>query len=150
MNPFTKFFESDQFVVAVGTHDPLTARIIENTGFDAVIVGGYATAGSLLGMPDIDLVGFEAMLRRIRAVVNVTKLPVYADGDTGYGGIPNLIRTVEAYEHAGAAMIQLEDQVSPKRCGHMSGKEVVSREEMESENQSRSGYPQRYANRRPH
>ena len=116
-------------MVAVGTHDPLTARLIEQTNFDAVIVGGYATAGSLLGMPDIDLVGFEAMLRRVRAVVNITTLPIYADGDTGYGGIPNLMRTVEEYENAGAAMIQLEDQVTPKRCGHMVGKEVISRKE---------------------
>jgi 2-methylisocitrate lyase-like PEP mutase family enzyme len=129
VNPFTEYFNSNQFVVAVGTHDPLTARLIEKVGFDAVVVGGYATAGSLLGMPDIDLVGFEAMLRRVRAVANVTTLPIYADGDTGYGGIPNLIHTVREYENAGAAMIQLEDQVMPKRCGHMTGKEVVSRQE---------------------
>jgi 2-methylisocitrate lyase-like PEP mutase family enzyme len=129
VNPFSKLFNSGHFVVALGTHDPLTARLIERTGFDAVIVGGYATAGSLLGMPDIDLVGFEAMLRRVRAVANVTSLPIYADGDTGYGGIPNLLYTVQEYENAGAAMIQLEDQVMPKRCGHMAGKEVVSRQE---------------------
>jgi 2-methylisocitrate lyase-like PEP mutase family enzyme len=129
MNPFTELLNSGHFVVAVGAHDPLTARLIERTGFDAVIVGGYSTAGSLLGMPDIDLVGFDAMRQRVRAVANVTSLPIYADGDTGYGGIPNLIRTVGEYENAGAAMIQLEDQVMPKRCGHMAGKEVVSRNE---------------------
>jgi 2-methylisocitrate lyase-like PEP mutase family enzyme len=129
MNPFKELFDSGRFVVAVGAHDPLTARLIEHTGFDAVIVGGYSTAGSLLGMPDIDLVGFDAMLQRVRAIANVTSLPIYADGDTGYGGIPNLIRTVREYENAGAAMIQLEDQVMPKRCGHMAGKEVVSRRE---------------------
>jgi 2-methylisocitrate lyase-like PEP mutase family enzyme len=115
VNALKKLIDSGHLVVAVGTHDPLTARLIEQAGFDCVIVGGYATAGSLLGMPDIDLVGFEAMVQRVRVVVQVTSLPVYADGDTGYGGIPNLIRTVEAYEHAGAAMIQLEDQVTPKR-----------------------------------
>jgi len=129
MNPFSDYFREGRFVVAVGAHDPLTARLIERTGFDAVVVGGYATAGSLLGMPDIDLVGFDAMLQRVRAVARVTTLPIYADGDTGYGGIPNLIRTVQEYENAGAAMIQLEDQVMPKRCGHMAGKEVVSRQE---------------------
>jgi len=129
MSAFRDLFESGHFVVAVGAHDPLTARLIEHAGFDAVVVGGYAAASSLLGMPDIDLVGFEAMLQRVRAVARVTALPIYADGDTGYGGIPNLIRTVQEYENAGAAMIQLEDQIMPKRCGHMAGKEVVSRQD---------------------
>jgi 2-methylisocitrate lyase-like PEP mutase family enzyme len=124
-----KRLEQDEFLVAVGTHDPLTALLIEQAGFDLVVVGGYSASASLLGKPDIDLLGFDAMLARVRAVASVTQLPVYADGETGFGNVTNVMRTAEEYEKAGAACIQLEDQIMPKRCGHMSGKQVVPRDE---------------------
>jgi len=88
MSPFTNLFNSGHFVVGVGTHDPLTARLIEDAGFDAVVVGGYATAGSLLGMPDIDLVGFDAMLQRLRAVARVTTLSIYAEATRDMAAFP--------------------------------------------------------------
>ena len=119
----------DEFLVAIGTHDPLTAILIEQAGFDVVIVGGYSASASILGKPDIDLLGFDAMLARLQAVAAVTNLPIYADGDTGFGNVTNVMRTVEEYEKAGAACIQLEDQIMPKRCGHMSGKQVIPRDE---------------------
>ena len=121
--------DRDEFLVAIGAHDPLTAILIERAGFDVVIVGGYSASASLLGRPDIDLVGFDLMLQRLRAVASVTSLPIYADGDTGFGNVTNVMRTVEEYEKAGAACIQLEDQLMPKRCGHMPGKQVITRDE---------------------
>lgn len=112
-----------------GCYDPLGARLIELAGFDAVYMTGFGTAASLLGRPDVGLLGGAEMIdnaRRIAAAVNV---PVLADADTGYGNAINIIHTVRQYEQAGVAAIHLEDQVHPKRCGHMDGKEVVAADE---------------------
>ncbi|UCE19556.1 MAG: isocitrate lyase/PEP mutase family protein [Gemmatimonadota bacterium] len=128
-NTLREKLERDEFLIAVGTHDPLTAILIEEAGFDMVVVGGYSASASILGKPDIDLLGFDSMLARLQAVASVTNLPIYADGETGFGNVTNVMRTVEEYEKAGAACIQLEDQIMPKRCGHMAGKQVISRNE---------------------
>ena len=119
-----------RILVAIGVHDGLTARIAERAGFEAFYHGGYAVAAHEYGMPDIGLVGLSEMAESLRRVVNVSSVPVLADADTGYGEIPGVRRTVREFERAGAAAIQLEDQVFPKRCGHMDGKEVVPRDEM--------------------
>ncbi len=119
-----------RILVAIGVHDGLTARIAERAGFEAFYHGGYAVAAHEYGMPDIGLVGLSEMAESLRRVVNVSSVPVLADADTGYGEIPGVRRTVRELERAGAAAIQLEDQVFPKRCGHMDGKEVVPRDEM--------------------
>jgi 2,3-dimethylmalate lyase len=117
-------------VVAPGTFNALFARLIETEGFPAVYISGAGVANSLLGKPDLGLVSMDEMTMVIRLICDVVAIPVIADADTGYGGVHNVARAVSAYEKAGVAAIQLEDQVFPKRCGHFDGKEVVPVGEM--------------------
>ncbi|SDZ30206.1 2,3-dimethylmalate lyase [Proteiniborus ethanoligenes] len=119
-----------EILVAPGAHDALTARVIEKSGFKAVYMTGYGQAASVLGKPDIGLLSMTEMLDRARKFASAVDVPVIADGDTGFGNAITVMRTVEEYEAAGVAAIQLEDQVAPKRCGHMLGRKVVSLEEM--------------------
>ena len=117
-------------LVLPGAYDALSARIAVRAGAKAVYMTGFGVVGSAFGVPDIGLIGPEAMAERARALAAaIAPVPLVADGDNGYGGPTNAARLVQAYEQAGVACIQLEDQVSPKRCGHMDGKEVVSRED---------------------
>lgn len=125
-----KLFKSNKMLVAPGAHDVLTARVIEKCGFEAVYMTGYGQAASHLGRPDVGLICFSEMLARAANMVDAVSVPVIADADTGFGSAVNVIRTVRSYQRAGVAAIQLEDQVSPKRCGHMVGREVVSKAEM--------------------
>lgn len=120
----------EEILVAPGAHDALTARVIEKSGFKAVYMTGYGQAASVLGKPDIGLLSMTEMLDRARKFASAVDIPVIADGDTGFGNAITVMRTVEEYEAAGVAAIQLEDQVSPKRCGHMLGRKVISMEEM--------------------
>ena len=117
-------------LIAPGAYDALTARIAARAGAEAVYMTGFGVAGSLLGVPDIGIVSATEMIDRVRAFAPAAA-PAYliADGDNGHGGTANVERMVRGYEQAGAAAIQLEDQVLPKRCGHMEGKEVVPLEE---------------------
>jgi 2,3-dimethylmalate lyase len=117
-------------LLAPGSHDALSARLVEQAGFDAVYMSGFATTASLLGRPDIGLLGATEMIDNARRIAQTVDVPVIADADTGYGNPLNVIRTVREYEQAGVAAIHLEDQVSPKRCGHMSGKSVVPVDDM--------------------
>jgi 2-methylisocitrate lyase-like PEP mutase family enzyme len=113
-------------LIAPGAYDALTARIAVQAGAEAVYMTGFGVAGSLLGVPDIGIVSATEMSDRVRALsLAAAPVPLIADGDNGHGGIANVERLVRAYEQAGAACIQLEDQVLPKRCGHMDGKEVI-------------------------
>jgi 2-methylisocitrate lyase-like PEP mutase family enzyme len=117
-------------VVAPGIHDGLSARQAVRAGAEAVYMTGFGIAGSLLGVPDIGLVSATEMMERVRALVPAAApVPLIADGDNGHGGSANIGRMVQAFEQAGAAAIQIEDQILPKRCGHMDGKELVGREE---------------------
>ena len=117
-------------LIAPGAYDALTARIAARAGAEAVYMTGFGVAGSLLGVPDIGIVSATEMIDRVRALsAAAAPVPLIADGDNGHGGTANVERLVRAYEQAGAAAIQLEDQVLPKRCGHMDGKEVVALEE---------------------
>lgn len=125
-----KLFEKDEIVVAPGTHDVLSARIIEQTGFNAVYMTGYGTSASILGKPDVGLLTLTEMAERARNIAEAVDIPLIADADTGYGNVVNVMRTVREYEKAGVACIQLEDQVMPKKCGHMMGREIVPAEEM--------------------
>jgi carboxyvinyl-carboxyphosphonate phosphorylmutase len=125
-----KLFESKELVVAPGAHDALTARVIEKCGFPVVYMTGYGQAASHLGRPDIGLMSMTEMVARARNIAAVVDIPVIADADTGFGNVINVIRTVREYEAANVAAIQLEDQVLPKRCGHMLGREVVPTKEM--------------------
>ena len=120
-------------LVVPGAHDPLSARIAVRAGAAAVYMTGFGVAGAGFGVPDIGLVNAEQMIERVRVIAgSIAPVPLIADGDNGHGGPLNVARLVRAYEQAGAQCIQLEDQVSPKRCGHLDGKEVTSQEEFVS------------------
>lgn len=122
-----------EIIVAPGAHDALTAKIIANTGFSVVYMTGYGQAASHLGCPDVGLLTQTEMLSRASNFVEALQgqnTAVFADGDTGFGNAINVMRTVRLYEKAGVAAIQLEDQVAPKKCGHMTGRAVVPLEEM--------------------
>lgn len=118
-----------QIVVAPGAHDALTARLIAAQGFPAVYLSGAGTTASA-GIPDIQLFGLEEMVRNARLMTDAVEVPIISDADTGYGNAVNVVRTVREFERAGVAAIHLEDQVAPKRCGHVAGKQVVSCQEM--------------------
>ncbi|NKB32752.1 MAG: carboxyvinyl-carboxyphosphonate phosphorylmutase [Pseudomonadales bacterium] len=121
---------SGDTVVAPGAYDALSALIASQSGFKAIYLSGFGVAGSLLGKPDIGLVTAPEMIERVKQVVEAAgSTPVIADGDNGYGDEQQVALLVNAYEKAGAQCIQLEDQVSPKRCGHMDNKEVVDLDE---------------------
>jgi 2-methylisocitrate lyase-like PEP mutase family enzyme len=111
---------------APGVFDGLGAHLVRQAGFPAAYLTGAGVAVSGYGLPDVGLVTGSEMAERAALVVEASGLPVIADADTGYGNALNVVRTVRAYERAGVAAIQLEDQASPKRCGHLTGKELVS------------------------
>jgi carboxyvinyl-carboxyphosphonate phosphorylmutase len=117
-------------VLAPGCYDALGARLIEEAGFSAVYMSGFGTSAGLLGRPDVGLVSMSEMVDNARRIVDAVDLPVIADADTGYGNAINVLRTVREYEKAGVAALHIEDQVAPKKCGHMEGKQVVSVAEM--------------------
>ena len=124
--------ERDAIAVAVGAYDALSARLVERAGFDLAFVHDFGVSTARLGMPDLGLVTLSEMVDVVGDVVRAVDLPVIADGGCGFGNALNTYRTVEAYEAAGAAGVNLEDQVYPKRCGHLAGKAVVGADEMEA------------------
>jgi 2-methylisocitrate lyase-like PEP mutase family enzyme len=111
-------------------HDALSARLIERAGFAAYSIGGFPLIGSRYGLPDIGLAGFGEMAAGMRDIIAASRLPVLVDGDDGYGDVKNVTRTVRAYEAMGVSALFIEDQLAPKRCGHMAGKDVVPAELM--------------------
>ncbi len=117
-------------LMAPGAYDALSARLVEQAGFDCVYMTGFGTTASLIGRPDVGLLSGSEMVENARRIVAAVDLPVSADADTGYGNAINVVRTVQLYEQAGVAGIQLEDQVTPKKCGHMSGKQLIGADEM--------------------
>lgn len=119
-----------RIVVMPGAYDALTARLVELAGFDAVYLSGAGVSYTQLARPDVGLVTLDEMLRQAEAITSAVHVPVLADGDTGFGNAINVRRTVRAYERAGLAGIQIEDQTFPKRCGHLDGKEVAPAREM--------------------
>ena len=125
-----ELLREQRLVLAPGVYDGLSARLGEQAGFDAIYMTGYGAVASMLGMPDLGLATMSEMVERAARIADAVSLPVFADADTGYGNALNVQRTVRAYERAGLAGLHLEDQVAPKRCGHMAGKQVVSTEEM--------------------
>lgn len=125
-----RFAPGQDILVAPGCFDCLTARLVETAGFEAAYVTGAGMSISMLGAPDLGLASFSEILDRLGRICDVLTVPVIADGDTGFGGPLNIIRTVRGYERAGVSAIQLEDQESPKRCGHESGRRVVAPSEM--------------------
>jgi len=117
-------------LVLPAAHDALTARIIERAGFKAYQVGGFAVAAAMHAVPDLDLEHFGEKSAVARKIINASALPVLVDGDDGYGDAKNVTRTVREYETMGASAIFIEDQVAPKKCGHMAGKAVVETADM--------------------
>jgi len=117
-------------IVAPGAYDCLSARLIEAAGFPAVYMTGFGTAAAYLGRPDVGLLGMSEMADNARRIVQAVDVPVIADADTGYGNAINVIRTVQAYENAGVAALHIEDQLAPKKCGHMEGKQLIPAAEM--------------------
>jgi len=124
--------ENEKCLVLPGAYDALTARLIEKAGFSAYIVGGFPLVGARYGVPDIGLVGLGEMSAGVQDIMRGSDLPVMVDGDHGYGDVKNVTNTVRTYERLGASAMFLEDQVMPKRCGHMAGKDVVPVEVMET------------------
>jgi 2-methylisocitrate lyase-like PEP mutase family enzyme len=122
--------ESGQTIVAPGAFDPLAARLVEEAGFPAVYMTGFGTSAALIGRPDVGLLTMTEMAASAGRIADCVDIPVIADADTGYGNPLNVIRTVGAYEAAGVAGIHIEDQVAPKKCGHMEGKFVIGAQEM--------------------
>ena len=112
-----------------GVYDALTAKIAERVGFQCLVMGGYSIAASRLGQPDVGYLTMTEMAQAVKTICDAVALPLFADGDTGYGNALSVQRTVIEYEKAGAAAILFEDQVWPKRCGHMQGKEVIPADE---------------------
>jgi len=113
-------------------HDALSARLIERAGFKAYSVGGFALVGARFGLPDIGLVGLAEMAQGVRDIMAASDLPILVDGDDGYGDVKNVSRTIGTYEQMGVSAVFIEDQVAPKRCGHMAGKDVIPSELMEA------------------
>jgi 2,3-dimethylmalate lyase len=118
-------------IVAPGAYDALTARIIEQAGFPAVYMTGFGSSASLLGRPDVGLLTMSQMVDNARRIAQAVDVPVISDADTGYGNPLNVIRTVQEYERAGVSAIHIEDQIMPKKCGHMENKRVIASAEME-------------------
>lgn len=119
-----------RLLIAPGVFDMISLRIANEIGFEAVYMTGYGAVASALGLPDAGLATYTDMLNSVARMAQVSKAPLIADGDTGYGGLLNVRHTVRGYEQAGAAAIQLEDQEFPKRCGHTPGRRVVASADM--------------------
>ena len=125
-----ELLNSGQTIVAPGAFDPLAARLVEEAGFAAVYMTGFGTSAALLGRPDVGLLTMTEMADSASRIAACVDIPLIADADTGYGNPLNVIRTVGAYEAAGVAGLHIEDQVAPKKCGHMEGKLVIGADEM--------------------
>jgi 2-methylisocitrate lyase-like PEP mutase family enzyme len=117
-------------LVKPGAYNALSAMIIEKAGFQCCGVTGYGVSASLLGKPDVGLITLDEIVMITRYIARAVKIPVIADADTGFGNAINVMRTVEDFITAGAAAIHIEDQVAPKRCGHVAGKQIIATEEM--------------------
>jgi 2-methylisocitrate lyase-like PEP mutase family enzyme len=121
----------NRLLLAPGAFDGLSARMVEEAGFEAVYLSGGSVARST-GVPDLGLMTMSEVIERASQVVSAVQIPVIADADTGYGNALNVVRTVREFERTGVAAIHIEDQVTPKRCGHLEGKEVIPLSEMEN------------------
>lgn len=133
MNPrsiaFRELFNKGPFV-CMGAHDAVTAKLAEQAGAPALFVSGFAASAILTGKADIGILTQTEMFEHIRRICQVSTVPVFADADTGYGGILDVQRTMRLWEEAGASCLHVEDQALPKKCGHFAGKQLISKDEM--------------------
>ena len=127
---FRSLVQSERPLVLPGAFDALSARLIERTGFKAFFTGGFPMIGARWGLPDIGLAQLGEISLAVRDVASASALPFMVDGDNGYGDVKNIVHTLHTYERFGAGAIMIEDQVAPKRCGHIAGKNVVPAVEM--------------------
>lgn len=139
MNTFRDLVANERPLVLPGAHDALSALLIEQAGFKAFFIGGFPVAGVRYGVPDIGLLGAREFADAYRDILAVTRLPVLVDADNGYGDHKNVVHVVHALERLGAQALFFEDQVSPKRCGHIAGKALVETSEMESKIRAAAG-----------
>ena len=121
--------KNNSFLPIPSCFDALSAKLIEQTGFEVMFMSGFAASASRIGEPDMGVMTFTEVLDQLNNITDATSMPVIGDGDTGYGNAMNVHRTVKSFAKIGCAGILIEDQLSPKRCGHTPGKDVVSREE---------------------
>jgi len=127
-----EMLNNQDYVFAPGLYHALDARLAEMADLDAAYMSGYSTVLGQFGFPDLEMVDMREMVENAKRIVEATELPVIADCDTGYGGIHNVRRAVREYEKAGVAAVHIEDQTTPKRCGHIAGKKIISREDAEA------------------
>lgn len=127
---FANKVRSQQLIIAPGVYDLISAKMADRMGFDALYVTGFGLVASYLGLPDAGLATYTDMLARVSRICEMTRTPVIADADTGYGGLLNVAHTIKGYERAGVAAIQIEDQQFPKKCGHTPNRPVIAKSEM--------------------
>ncbi|MES2363720.1 MAG: isocitrate lyase/PEP mutase family protein [Pseudomonadota bacterium] len=139
MKTFRELVAGERPLVLPGAHDALSALLIKQAGFKAYFIGGFPVAGVRYGLPDIGLLGLREFADAYRDILNVSDLPVLVDADNGYGDHKNVVHVVHSLERLGAQALFFEDQVSPKRCGHIAGKALVSTEEMETKLRAAAG-----------
>jgi 2,3-dimethylmalate lyase len=132
MNTFRQLVASERPLVLPGAHDAISARLIQRAGFKAYFIGGFPLVGARFGVPDIGLLGFGEIAAGIRDIMAACDLPVLVDGDNGYGDVKTIVHVINFYERLGAQAIFFEDQASPKRCGHIAGKRLLTSQEMET------------------
>ena len=123
-------FQKGHLVSAPGVYEMVSAKMADRMGFEALYMTGYGTVASYMGLPDAGLASYADMVNRVAQFASITDTPLICDGDTGYGGLLNVMHTVRGYETAGACAIQLEDQEFPKKCGHMLGRRVIPAQDM--------------------
>ena len=119
-----------EIIRSFAPHDVFSARVLEDAGVELLFLGGFGVSASAFGLPDVGLVTLTEMTEAVRRMADATTVPLIADGDTGHGNLRNVARTVRDFERAGASGLLIEDQVSPKRCGHFSGKQVIPADQM--------------------
>lgn len=136
---FRQLVASETPLVLPGAHDALSALLIRQAGFKAFFIGGFPVAGVRYGVPDIGLLGLGEFAAAYRDILFVTDLPALVDADNGYGDVKNIVHLVHTYERMGAQALFFEDQVSPKRCGHIAGKAIIPATEMEAKIRAAAG-----------
>jgi len=128
---FRQLIATEKPLILPGAHDALSSLLIKQAGFKGFFIGGFQTAGARYGVPDIGLLGLGEFSAAFRDIINASDLPVMVDADNCYGDVKNVVHVLHTYERMGVQSLFFEDQVSPKRCGHLAGKQVVAAEEME-------------------